>query len=134
MGVNFMKKFANILFVLCILATGISKAWSMTFEEAFEESNRTPMLVLVYAEWADNYQNYINAFKKLEDTYAENFNYVELNIANPDTKFFNSRYHIYPNLPYVLMFRDGGKVSRYIQKECVTNDSCVNSRIKSFLQ
>ena len=130
----FMRKLLSLFFVVGLLAIGISKASAMSFEEAFNQSGKKPMLVLMYATWADNYENYMNAFKTLEQTYGDNFNFVELNIASEDAKFFNDRYHIYPKLPYVLMYRDGGKVSRYIQRECVLNDSCINARVKSFIQ
>ena len=105
----------------------------MTFDEAFSQSSSKPMLVLIYAQWADNYQTYLNNFKALEPQFGENFNFVELDIASKDTKSFNSRYHIYPNLPYVLMFRDGGKVSRYIQKSCVLDSACMAEKVKLFI-
>jgi Thioredoxin. len=129
-----MKKIFGIIFILCLTAVISLKATAMTFEEAFNVSNKKPMLVLIYAEWADNYQSYVTAFDAVQTEFDNDFNFIKLNIASPETRFFNSRYHIYPNLPYVLMFRDGGKVSRYIQRDCVLNSTCMVSRVKSFIQ
>ena len=127
-----MKKLLSFLFLFVLLAAGISRANAMTFEEAFNDQK--PMLVLVSAQWADNYSSYVDVLDALERMYGDKFNFVKLDIANADAKAFNSRYHIYPNLPYMLMFRDGGKVSRYIQRDCILNESCVVSRVKSFIQ
>ena len=129
-----MKKILPILFVSILMSFSILKAQALTFEEAFNQSDSKPMLVVIYANWADGYQNYLDAFSALEPVYGDKFNYVTLDIASEDARFFNDRYHIYPKLPYILMFKDGGKVSRYVQRECILNNSCLNSRIKSFIQ
>lgn len=127
-----MKKIAYLLLVALFLFLGVKANASVSFEEAFSKANSKPMLVLVYAEWADNYQVYLDKFRNLEKEFGDEYNYVELDIAKPEAKSFNARYHIYPNLPYVLMYRDGGKVSRYIQRNCAINESCMVSRIRSF--
>lgn len=112
----------------------LTKAHSMNFEEAFSASENTPMVVLVYAQWADNYQNYIQQFKLAEKQMGNKFNFVEMDIASKDAKEFNSRYHIYPNLPYILMYRNGGRVSRYIDRNCSASASCIVPKLKSFIQ
>ena len=127
-----MKKVAYLLLVALFLFLGVKANASVSFEEAFSQASSKPMLVLVYAEWADNYEVFLEKFRGLEQEFGNDFNYVELDIAKPEAKSFNSRYHIYPNLPYVLMYRDGGKVSRYIQRNCAINESCMVPRIKSF--
>ena len=126
-----MKKLLSFLFLFVLLIACSLKAKALTFEEAYNDQK--PMLILVYAEWADNYSSYLNTFNALEGAYGDKFNFVALDIAKADAKAFNARYHIYPNLPYMLMFRDNGKVSRYIQRDCILNESCVNSRLKSFI-
>ena len=127
-----MKKVAYLLLFLLFLFLGVKANASVSFEEAFSASNSKPMLVLVYANWADSYDAFLQKFRNLQDEFGDEFNYVELDIASPDAKAFNARYHIYPNLPYVLMYRDGGKVSRYIQRNCVASESCMIPRIRSF--
>lgn len=130
-----MKNFFKFLFSFFLLFSVVLKSdASISFDEAFEQSDKKPMLVLVYADWAENYENYLEKFRNLEKEFGETFNYVELNIASPDTKSFNTRYHIYPNLPYVLMFRNNGKVSRYVQRNCVSSESCIVPRLKQFIQ
>ena len=98
-----MKKILTLLVVaLVFLAT---KAYAMKFEDAYAQSGTKPMLVLIYADWAENAQSYVQAFNALQTEFGETYNFVDLNISSPDTKAFNARYHIYPNLPYILMFR-----------------------------
>ena len=126
-----MKKILMLFVVFLLIAT--LKANAMKFDEAFAQSGTKPMLVLVYADWADNVQSYVQAFNGLQTQFGETYNFVDLNIASPDTKSFNSRYHIYPNLPYILMFRDGGKVSRYIPRNCILDESCLTPKLKSFV-
>ena len=113
---------------------GTLKADAMSFEEAFSETSRTPMLVLLYADWADGYKLAQEQFKVLETEFGSTFNFAELDIAKPEAKAFNDKFHIYPKLPYVLMFRNGGKISRYVHRECALDLSCIRPKIKSFIQ
>ena len=129
-----MKKIFSLVFVLFLTFGICAKSLATTFEEAYNQSTTKPMLVLLYADWAENYSNYLTEFRVLQEEFGEKFNYVELNIASKDAKFFNTKYHIYPHLPYVLMFRDGGKISRYIQRDCAASSSCMIPRVKSFIQ
>lgn len=129
-----MKKVLSFLFLLCVMSFFVSKSEAMTFEEAYNQANSTPMVVLVYAQWADNYQGYIQQFRTVQNELSDKYNFVEMNIASKETKAFNERYHIYPKLPYVLMYRDGGKVSRYIPRDCASSASCISTKLKSFIQ
>ena len=133
-----MKKLFFTLILLSILVFQAPvksyEEQEMTFEEAFNEVNRTPMLVLVYADWADNYEACLYSFQDLKKEFGNYFNYVELDIASWSTKAFNRRFKIDQNLPYLIMFRDGGKISRYLNTQCVLDNSCVVQRIKSFIQ
>lgn len=129
-----MKKIFNILVILFLLFLSIDKSQAMTFEEAYNQTSKTPMVVLIYADWAVGYENILAQYKKIQPQFAGVYNFTELNIASQDAKFFNSKFHIYPNLPYVLMFRDNGKVSRYIQRSCAADSACISSKLKSFIQ
>ena len=112
----------------------VIKAEALDFSEGYEQTTKKPMILLIYANWADNYSKYIQTFDSLEKKYGKSFNFVKLNIADEDAAAFNEKFHIYPNLPYILMFRDGGKVSRYIQRSCANDFSCIESKMKTFLQ
>lgn len=129
-----MKRILSFLFLVFLALISISKAYAMNFEQAFNQVNSKPMVVLAYAQWAENYQNYIQQFRTVQAELGDKYNFVEMDIASKDTKAFNERYHIYPKLPYVLMYRDGGKVSRYIPRECASNASCMSTKLKSFIQ
>lgn len=129
-----MKKILGLILILIISLLSANKINAMTFEEAYSQAYSTPMVVLVYAQWADNYQNYLQQFRTVQGEFGKTFNFVEMNIASKDTKAFNEKYHIYPKLPYVLMYRDGGKVSRYIPRDCASSASCITSKLKTFIQ
>ena len=126
-----MKK---LLLLSLILLSGIIRVNAMSYQQAIDASYTKPMVFLVYAQWADNYTQYLNNFRALKKEFGEKLNYVELDIASKDTKIFNEKYHIYPKLPYVLMFRDGGKTSRYIPRDCAISDLCMIPKIKQFVE
>ena len=109
-------KILNLLFAFLLVTFTCVKTNALSFEEAFAQSVKKPMVVLIYAQWADNYTDYLQAFNIAKEQMSDKYNFVELDIASHDTKVFNAKYHIYPNLPYILMFRNQGKISRYIQR------------------
>lgn len=123
-----MKKIFISLLLLLTVSTGIVKA--LTYEQALSDSK--PMALLIYATWADNLANVNSVFNSMEQNYSDKYNFVKLDIASNDAKAFNKRYHIYPNLPYVLLFKDGGKVSRYLQGNCITDSACFSEKLKMF--
>ena len=129
-----MKLLFKSLFVVLTCFLLCLKSEALKFSEAYEQSTKKPMVLLVYADWAQNYEEYINVMQRLEKVYGDRLNFVELNIADSDAAVFNEKFHIYPNLPYILLFRDGGKVSRYVQRNCAIDYSCTESKIKVFIQ
>lgn len=126
-----MKKFLSLLFLLAVMLMSPLSAHALKYEEAISQSK--PMAILVYAPWADNQQACMQAFKAMEQQYGAQYNFVLLNIATADAKAFNKTYHIYPNLPYVLLFRDRGKISRYLKSDCVMNNSCFTDKLNLFI-
>lgn len=128
-----MKKILSIflflMFVFCL------KSYALTFEEGYSESSRTPVVVLVYAQWADGYQELLQEYRSIQNSkLSQNFNFVELDIASKDARFYNSKFDIYTNLPYVLMLREGGKIARFIHKDCVLDSACMEAKLRSFIQ
>ena len=123
-----MKKLFISLLLLLTVSTGIVKA--LTYEQALSDSK--PMALLIYANWADNLANVNSVFNNMEQNYSDKYNFVKLDIASNDAKAFNKRYHIYPNLPYVLLFKDGGKVSRYLQYNCIIDSACFSEKLNMF--
>lgn len=112
------------------LTTQVSNA--TTYTEGIKDSK--PMALLIYADWADNASDMIGQFKIQEAKYGKLYNFVLLNIASADTREFNKKYHIYPNLPYVLLYKDGGKISRYIQQNCVFDNACFAEKLDFFIK
>lgn len=129
-----MKNFFKLLFVLITLSIVPTKTEALTFEQAFANTNRTPMVVLIYAPWADNYQNYTSQFNIVKNKMSNTYNFVELDIATKEAKAFNNIYNIYPKLPYILMIRNSGKITRYIKRECASSASCIEGYLRSFIQ
>ena len=127
-----MKKILNIL--LFFIFTSCITVQAMTFEEEFALTNKSPMAVLLYADWANNYQTSLEQFRIVQKQLGKNFNFVELDVASSDMRAFNEKYQIYPQIPYILMFRDSGKIFRYIPRECTYSSSCINDKLKSFIQ
>lgn len=124
-----MKKILSLLFLLTLLITTIQQANAIKYEEAINESK--PLAILVYASWAEDVDAVKDAFDSIQGKY-NNYNFVALDIATADTKEFNKRYPIYANLPYVLLFRDRGKISRYLQKNCILDSSCFAEKLNFF--
>ena len=126
-----MKKilFSLVLFSLILINTKSVNA--MTYEEAL--SSPKPMALLIYASWADDLLPVQQAYNGMMQQYGEQYNFVPLDIASNDAKAFNKTYHIYPNLPYVLLFKDHGKISRYLQKNCILDNACFSERLKMFI-
>lgn len=127
-----MKQF--IWIVILLFSFIYQSVNAMTFQEAFADIDSKPAVVLIYAQWADGYQNYLTQFRKLQAKFKNQFNFVELDIASKDTKVYNSKYNIYQNLPYIMLYRNNGKITRYIRRECASSYSCSESKLKSFIQ
>lgn len=125
-----MKKVLTFLFLLTVILVNTSKANAISYEEASKDSK--PMALLVYASWANDVDKAKQTFSTLAQTYSNKYNFVALDIASSDTKLFNEKFHIYPNLPYVLLFKDKGKVSRYLQKDCAIDSSCFTQKLDMF--
>ena len=128
-----MKKILTTLVILAGLVLGTHAAKALTFSEGYGQTSTKPMLLLVYATWADGYQSIEKNFVAMQQIYGDKINFVLMDIANPETKAFNEKFHIYPKLPYVLMYKDSGRVTRYVQKDCALNQSCLAEKVKAFM-
>ncbi len=126
-----MKKVITILSLLIVFTASIIKADSMSFEDAIVQQK--PMAVLIYANWADDAKAVLNAYDNMSAAFGERYNFTKVNIATEEAKGFNKMYHIYPNLPYVLLFKDKGKISRYLKKDCIQDNACFKERLEFFL-
>lgn len=126
-----MKKFFLCLLLSILVVFGAQKTSAMTFEEGIKQSK--PMALYLYADWADNAAQGLQTFNLMGQRYSNKYNFITLNIASPEAKAFNKMYHIYPNLPYVLLFRDGTKFSRFLNMDCVMSDSCFSGKLDVFV-
>ena len=129
-----MKKIFRTLFLLLIVFFTVNPSQAMTFDEAYNQSYSKPMVVLLYAQWADGAQGALQQYKLVASQMGNSYNFTEIDLAKPEAKSFNDRYHIYPKLPYAIMFRDGGKISRFIPRECATDARCLAGKLQTFLK
>ena len=128
-----MKNFLHLLFILILFSFICIKTEAMTFTEGYSNLSKKPMVLLLYAPWAENYQSYSNTFKSLQARYSTKCNFVELDIADKEAKVFNQKYNIYQNLPYALFFKNERNV-RFLDQNCLSNTSCLIQRLNVFLQ
>ena len=127
-----MKHFLSFLSILLLLFGLTLKAKAVDFQQAI--ADKTPSIVLIYADWADDIDAVLGQFRGLEAEYGSRYNFVELNIASPEAKIFNKTYHIYPNLPYVLLFKDKAKTTRAVAKDCILNGECIKEKLDIFVK
>lgn len=123
-----MKKF--LLSLGLLILAGMSSVQAMTYDEALTQSK--PMALLIYADWADNASSALQAFNTMSEQYSTKYNFVKINIATKDAKTFCKTYHIYPNMPYVLLFKDRGRLTRYLQQNCVLDNACFADKLQNF--
>lgn len=126
-----MKKLLTTLSLVSLIVFGAAKAEAMKFEEAL--TLQKPVAVLIYAPWADDVANVTQSFNAMEQKYGDKYNFTKINIATEEAKAFNKTYHIYPNLPYVLFFKDKGKITRYLKKDCILDNACFTERLNFFV-
>ena len=124
-----MKNLCVVCLSLLVLLCGLSVS-AVSFNEVISQSN--PSAVLIYADWADDVSKILQIFSEEEEKFGPQYSFLRLNIADKDTKEFNKRYHIYPNLPYILLFKNNGTVSRYLNKDCIMDSSCIDDKFDMF--
>lgn len=126
-----MKKILISLAAILAVTISLQTANALSFEEASKQNK--PIALLIYASWADDLEQATQNFNTLQQQYAKAYNFVLLDIASTDAKAFNKKYHIYPNLPYVLLYKDSGRISRFLQKSCVLDNACLNEKASFFI-
>ena len=127
-----MRKVFLVVFLVLLMGGSALSANTLTFNEIVNKQNK-PAAVLVYSDWADDKEAVFNVFDEYQMKYAKKYNFLKLNIASEDAKIFNKTFYIYPNLPYIILFKDKGKTSRYIIKECILKDGCMRDKFDYFI-
>ena len=125
-----MNKYFSLLLTLILVISMASKAYAVTFEEVM--NTKKPSVILLYASWADNLNEYKQVFSNVKETYGDKYNFIELDIASKDAKFYNDKFYIYPKLPYIVLFKEQGRISRYLPASCALDESCFNEKLKFF--
>lgn len=130
-----MKKLVlKICLASVILFSSLLESEAITYKEAYSQTASKPMILLIYANWAENYQNYLTQLNAAQRYFGQRFNFVALNICTQEAKEFTENHEIYPKLPYILYIRNEGKISRYIPRSCAADAKCVINKITSFIK
>ena len=125
-----MKKLFLSLLILSSVMFGIIKSHAATYDDLINQSK--PVAILIYADWADNLQPSIDAFDAMQPIYGDKYAFAKINICQKEAKSFNQRNYIYPNLPYVILLKDRGRITRLIKKDCILDESCIKERFDFF--
>ena len=125
-----MKKLLTSLFVLLSILCIFNKANAASFEEVMTQSK--PCAVLIYADWADNLAAVTATYGAMEQAYSNKYNFTKINICKDEAKNFNKNFYIYQNLPYILLFKERGRMSRAITRDCILDNSCIKDKLEFF--
>lgn len=133
-----MKRMLTVILGL-ILASGIAFAaptntapsQGVTFAEGI--NSKKPMIVLLYAPWSKSTKQVTANMAALKKAYGAKANFVLLNIAANDAKYYNDLFPIQPNLPNIMMFKDKAKISKAVSKDCAIDYACVSKRVSQFI-
>ena len=124
-----MKKLFVSLCCIILVALGFANVQAGTFDEVSQAKYGA---IMIYADWADNLQPVMTNFGTMEQAYAGKYSFAKINIASEDAKEFNKKNYIYPNLPYILLFKERGRMSRCITRECASNPTCLKEKMELF--
>ena len=127
-----MKKILISLFLLSLMFLGMNKAQAMKYEDAIQQNK--PCAILIYASWADNLDSYLTTFNNIEKKYAGKYNFARIDITKEEAKAFNKTQYIYPNLPYILLFKDRTRMSRCVTQSCAKDISCISDKMDIFAE
>ena len=129
---SFMKKML-MLFLAVLVSIGAARAGSnLPFEEGIKSS--TPLMVLITAPWAEKASDIQTTFEELVESSSNDFNNSVVDLSTESAKEFNKSFMINTNLPYVMLFKDQGKISRHIKRDCIEDSSCFAEKVKLFLK
>lgn len=129
-----MNRILKSLFLLVFAVLISIPVQALTFDEAYNQSYSKPMVVLLYVDWAENVESIKQQYKTVASQLGSIYNFTAIDIAKSEAKSFNDRFNIYPKLPYAIMFRDAGKISRFIPRECVSDEKCLANKLQSFIK
>ena len=126
-----MKK---LLIILGVFLLALKADAAMSFSDAFDENNTKPMAVLVYADWMNDYENYLATFRGLEREFGNTYNFVEVNIASEDAKDYLERSTILVKPPYIMLYRGKCKFARVIERDFANDSGNISQKMKTFIR
>ena len=126
-----MKKIFALFFVLLI---SLQANAAMKFSEAYEMNDKKPMAVLVYSDRASDYGSALYQFKAAQNQIGDLYNYVEVNLSSSQVLDYTEKNVILTKLPYIMLFRSKCKFARVIDRDCLSDSSCVVSKMKTFIR
>lgn len=125
-----MKKYCILVFALILVFCNVLKANAAKYEEIMKQSK--PCAILVYADWADDLKPVMDAMGNVERNFIKKYNFAGINICNKEAKNFNKTNYIYSDVPYLLLYKERGRISRLVTKDCIVNTSCIKDKLELF--
>lgn len=120
--------FLGALFLLSAIRTSAAE---VNLNQALEQN--TPTLVLITAPWAKVSQNAINNFNSLKNVHGDKCNYIILDIASNQAQAYNQKFAFFPNIPYLMMFKNKAKIQLFVPQSCVLDNACIVKKTSNFL-
>lgn len=127
-----MKRLLVLTITSLLLSATIAKAEVLNFIDAYKQSKSKPFVILIYANWVQDYESYVQQFRNIQKEFGNKYNYVELNIADEDAKDYNQKFIFDRDIPYVVFYRNGCKISRFMDRSCASSSACMIQKIKAF--
>ena len=125
-----MKNLLLSFLIFLSFVFGITKCRADSYGEIVNQ--KKPVAILIYADWADNVESALTIFNDMQSIYKKEYSFATINICKEEAKEFNQRNYIYPNLPYVLLLKDKGRVTRPINRDCLSDEACIKDRLEFF--
>lgn len=120
-----MKKIILSLLMLFICGASVH---AMKYEEALQSSK--PFAILVYADWADDVQYYLQTFNLMATKYSNKYNFVPINICTKEAKAYIQNNTITAGIPYVIVTKSTGKISRRLRSDCARSEACIIEKLE----
>ena len=104
-------------------------AEAISLESALQSNS--PMVLFVYAEWAD-YRDVYDSLKVAKASHPE-YNFVKVDLNTEDAKYlFEDRRFIVSTVPMVMIAKKSGRINKVISNDCAADSKCLAKELKHF--
>ena len=126
-----MKKIFISTFMLLF---AVCSAYAFNYADAYNQLDSKPAVMLVTAPWVNDTQTYVTQLQYLQNDYGNRANIFVQDISDKSTALYNEMFPIYQRLPYVMLLKSSGKITRVLPRNCAADYSCLNDKVKIFIE